>query len=70
MKAILEFNLPDDESSFLNATRADNMVSAIDEFRDFLRKQIKYLDNQQTTYELIQTKFLDILCDNNLRDLS
>ena len=42
MKAILEFNLPEDQRSFEMANQAVDMVAAIGHFEDKLRSYIKY----------------------------
>ncbi len=42
MKAILEFNLPEDQRKFEIANQAADMVAAIGHFEDRLRSYIKY----------------------------
>lgn len=42
MKAILEFNLPDDQEDFDMAASAGRMHVAIFKFDQFLRSKIKY----------------------------
>ena len=42
MKAILEFNLPEDQRAFEMANQAPDMVAAIGHFEDKLRSYIKY----------------------------
>jgi len=42
MKAILEFNLPEDQRLFEMANQAPDMVAAIGHFEDKLRSYIKY----------------------------
>ena len=42
MKAILEFNLPEDQRNFEMANQAADMVAAIGHFEDALRSYIKY----------------------------
>ena len=42
MKAILEFNLPEDQKQFEMANQAIDMFSAICHFEDRLRSYIKY----------------------------
>lgn len=42
MKAILEFNLPEDQRLFEMANQAPDMVAAIGHFEDRLRSYIKY----------------------------
>ena len=42
MKAILEFNLPEDQEDFNLAVNASNMYVAIHEMDQWLRSKIKY----------------------------
>ena len=42
MKAVLEFNLPEDRRDFEMANQAADMVAAIGHFEDTLRSYIKY----------------------------
>ncbi|MEY3312134.1 MAG: hypothetical protein RL348_1477 [Bacteroidota bacterium] len=42
MKAILEFDLPEDQRKFEMANQAPDMVAAIGHFEDKLRSYIKY----------------------------
>lgn len=54
MKAILEFNLPEDQRSFEMANQAPDMVSAIGHFEDTLRSYIKYGHNFKTANEALE----------------
>ena len=54
MKAILEFNLPEDQRSFEMANQAPDMVSAIGHFEDTLRSYIKYVHNFKTENEALE----------------
>jgi len=51
MKAILEFNLPDDKSDFYIASRASEMHSALLEIQDYLRDKRKYTDEKTIDLE-------------------
>ena len=69
MKAILEFNLPEEDEEFKQAANAGNMHCAIFEFSQYLRKKLKYedLSEQETkTYENVQAEFLGILEEYNV----
>lgn len=54
MKAILEFNLPEDQRAFEMANQAADMVSAIGHFEDTLRSYIKYGHNFKTANEALE----------------
>ena len=70
MKAILEFNLPEDNDDFTMATKATSYSLALWEISQFLRSEIKY--NEQLSEDAydqvvkIREKFHDILNDNNI----
>ena len=44
MKAILEFNLPEDAYEFHRAAKANFAFNAIEEFNTYLRGQDKYVE--------------------------
>ena len=54
MKAILEFNLPEDQRAFEIANQAADMVAAIGHFEDTLRSYIKYGHNFKTANEALE----------------
>jgi hypothetical protein len=75
MKAILEFNLPEDQEEFNNAIKANDYLSAIQEFKKYLRTHYKYEtslinENQQPSEEefrvvkTIYHKFHQIVNEN------
>jgi len=75
MKAILEFNLPEDQEEFNNAIKANDYLSAIQEFKKYLRTHYKYEtslinENQQPSEEefrIVKTiyhKFHQIVNEN------
>ena len=47
MKAILEFNLPEDKENFEFATNGINYYSALTEFDNWLRSEYKYNDKEE-----------------------
>jgi hypothetical protein len=51
MKAILEFDLPEENSDFQAAINGHNYKSAIWEFDQLLRSEIKYKDLPEDTYK-------------------
>lgn len=70
MKAILKFDLPEDEYQFSAASRATNWITAMWEMDQWLRSQIKYVDSySQEQYDLLEDvreKLRDIMNDNNV----
>lgn len=53
MKAILEFNLPEEQTEFTAATKSLDLVAAISEFERYLRSSIKY--DESITEEKMST---------------
>ena len=69
MKAILEFNLPEEDEEFRQAANAGDMHCAIFEFSQYLRKKLKYEDlseQEARIYENVQAEFLGILEEYNV----
>ena len=69
MKAILEFNLPEEDEEFRQAAKAGDMHCAIFEFSQYLRKKLKYEDlseQEARIYENVQAEFLGILEEYNV----
>jgi hypothetical protein len=70
MKAILEFNLPDEQSDFDNAVDGYKWSLVAWELDQHLRSQLKYNDElteeQHDTCQEIRDKLWDILGDKNL----
>jgi hypothetical protein len=54
MKAILEFNLPEDKREYEMANQAADMVAAIGHFEDRLRSYLKYGHDFKTPEEAIE----------------
>ena len=65
MKAILEFNLPEDKGEFDFATNAVNYYSALVEFDQWLRSEYKYNGNEPM-FEVRQ-KLNQIINENNIK---
>lgn len=63
MKAILEFNLPEENHEFLNATQGAKMKSILWEMREYLRRRLKYDDYNNDQFEVLES------CKNKLTDL-
>lgn len=69
MKAILEFNLPDDKHEWDNAINADNMYCVIWDIRQEIRRVWKYgelSEEQFTIVEQIYDKVNEIINENNI----
>ncbi len=59
MKAILEFNLPDDDYEFRHSTKGVQYYGAIDDLNDEIRNKLKWSDNEDEIafYEKIRALF-------------
>ena len=69
MKAILEFNLPEENHEFLNATQGAKMKSVLWEMREYLRHRLKYEDYNNDEFEVLndcQCKLTDLLFEENI----
>ncbi len=70
MEAILKFNLPEEKDNFEIAVKAQSMHSALWEFNQFIRADLKYNDKltakQRELAETYRDKFIEILNDNNI----
>ena len=70
MKAILEFNLPEDQPEFNNAIKGSDWKHVCWEMDQLLRKHIKYDDNlsedARGILEYIRGEFNAFMIDNNV----
>jgi hypothetical protein len=69
MKAILEYFLPEENSDFQAAINGENYRSAISEFDQLLRSEMKYKELSDETYkayEYCRTELRKILEQDNL----
>jgi hypothetical protein len=71
MKAILEFDLPEDKFEFEIATTASKWVFAMWEFDQHLRSEMKYnshdwSDEKYETYEKLREKLLGGLTEKGI----
>jgi len=72
MKAILEFNLPEDEDYFEVARYAYSYRHALSEFSLWLREQRKYTDmteDQNRYFRKIEDKFWELMGEEGLDHL-
>jgi hypothetical protein len=60
MKAIIEFNLPEDQIEFELANKAASMYHVLWELKTELRSMLKYGDLPDTQYEIVE-KIQDFL---------
>lgn len=71
MKATLEFNLPEDDFEYKLCNQSSDMWSALMEFKDYMRDELKYNDNliqsEFERLEVVQTKFFEIIYNNNIK---
>ena len=67
MKAILEFNLPEDQVEYEEARHAADYRRALDDVREFLRGQYKYVSEEQRLSAAdTHGRFYEILQDNGV----
>jgi hypothetical protein len=64
MKAILEFNLPEDNQEFELASKALKMFGTLWDFDVWLRTEIKY--NNQEQYEPVREKLRELMNENRI----
>ena len=70
MKAILEFNLPDDQQEFDLAVKAREMSHALNDVRNYLRSRVKYEEMPAEKWETcdeIYQEFYRLLEQNNIK---
>ena len=72
MKAILEFNLPEDKQDFDFATQGSDWWNVCWEMDKWLRAQYKYMPDEKyskekyDTYVEAREKLLELITENNL----
>jgi hypothetical protein len=72
MKAIIEFELPEDQEEYEKANNANKMYMALWDIRQLLRSKLKYNsdglnDEQLEQWEAMRGNFFDILDNNDLK---
>ena len=72
MKAIIEFELPEDQEEYEKANNANKMYMALWDIRQLLRSKLKYNsdglnDEQLEQWEAMRGDFFDILDNNDLK---
>jgi len=71
MKAILEFNLPEDRTDYQMVNDASKMFHTLWEMKQWLRGQVKYAPDEMSeeaydAFEQCRDKLNELLIDNNL----
>jgi hypothetical protein len=69
MKAVLEFDLPEDNDDFQAAINGYNYKSAIKDFDELLRSEMKYKELSKETYnayKYCRDELRKILAEDNL----
>jgi hypothetical protein len=74
MKAILEFNLPEDKSDFIIAQNGIKYYCAIRDIEDLLRKKVKYESDKYTNEQMqvieeIREEILNIIHETESIDI-
>jgi hypothetical protein len=70
MKAILEFNLPQDQEEFDMAIKGREMAYALNDIRNYLRSRVKYEEMPAEKWETcdeIYQEFFRLLEQNNIK---
>ena len=72
MKAIIEFELPEDQEEYEKANNASKMYMALWDIRQLFRSKLKYNsdglnDEQLEQWEAMRGDFFDILDNNYLK---
>lgn len=72
MKAILEFELPDDQEEYKLAVNAPKMYSALWDIKQLIRSKLKYnpdslTDAELKQWEIMQDEFYLILDEQNIQ---
>ena len=69
MKAVLEFDLPEENNDFLAAINGHNYKSSIKDFDELLRSEMKYKELSDETYKAYKwcrEELRKILAEDNL----
>ena len=68
MKAILEFDLPDDEYEFVRAKNAGKISSVIEYVRQHIRSELKYKEHTEAEIIILE-KIREIINEEMFEDL-
>ena len=70
MKAIIEFNLPDDQAEYDLCNKALDMSIALDGIREYLRGKVKYEtadEKKWEAYDEVYQQFFEIINNYNIK---
>ena len=70
MKAIIEFNLPEDQSEYDLCNKALDMRIALDGIREYLRGKVKYDTQDEKKWEVydeVYQQFFEIINNYNIK---
>lgn len=70
MKAILEFNLPEDQEALQDAQKGSDWKFAVDDLFNYLRNETKHADHSDEEYAVfdkVREKMAEILEERDLR---
>jgi hypothetical protein len=70
MKAIIEFNLPEDQNEYELCNKAQEMSDAIKDVRDYLRSKVKYETQDKKKwegYDEVYQQFFEIINNYNIK---
>ena len=70
MKAVLEFNLPDDQEEYELCNKAQDMSYALHQIQQYLRSKVKYETddpNKWEAYDEMYQEFYNIINKNNIQ---
>lgn len=70
MKAVLKYNLPEDNYEFNNAINGTKLITIIEDVDNYIRGKMKYsvglTEDQMDTYEDVRSYLHNLLDDNNI----
>ena len=70
MKAVLKYNLPEEDREFKNAVNGNKLITIIEDVDNYIRGKMKYsvglTEDQMDTYEDVRSYLHNLLDDNNI----
>ena len=66
MKAIIEFNLPEEEDQFLEAVNGYNWKSVVQEFDEWMRNTIKHQNPPNISLREVRLRFNNLITEKDL----
>lgn len=66
MKAILEFNLPEDQEYFYVASKATELYLSLWDLDQWLRTTIKHGEKNKDVFQIARDKLTEIMHDHNV----